>query len=618
MNVYKIIFGIVLNVISVSVFSNTYYLSEAEGLDEKIELLDETNHEIVIGHHVQLTNSLYVPSNIRLVFIGDGKISILNSGRIELYGSIEAGLHQIFELNSGSMIGHVKTGTASPEWFGLYPNDTVCESDSGDIIQTMMNVFSNVKLNGTYSVNLDGKAGALALNQRLQSLSGGTLVLCDGVQLIYAPSGVEVSDLDISDIKLVNHSASVTTVAITERGPVELGGINDSRISNVRIENFSYGVNVGERNLVNGNRIRIHNIPSQSPASNVKTYGIHTRARSIVSENIIENLSGGVFAGSFSTISNNTILNAWGENGIYAPGGKELIILGNTINRSFADGIALNSSADSIISDNNIISPGNAGIRLQNSRDTIVKGNRVDISQCGSHFVRQGVNSSVAEITKNIAIENNLFKGRSSQDNLSCIWGAQSLPGTPIYFEDGLHQAIRIENNQVSQVNLSNLLFQGLIVNAKNADLINNRFNDSENIGLYGKYFDVAYQFGNHVLDSNGMLGTKNVRQGNVAVAFGSGGSVFSSHYDGVIKRIEKLGEIGRYKLTFSHSLHTPVMTYSTSHHVNSPDKILVIGSNWPQSAKFLQQSEMIIELRNSNGQAYWPHYSAQVYLHIN
>lgn len=622
-----------------SAFAGIYTLQNNQNLYDLIGTLNSDQHIVVINHETVLTQDTIVPDNVTLEFVGHGAIEIIASHKLTVNGSVESNSNShIFKLNHylAEVKGSEKTKYAYPEWFGALPDkeDKTCdagETSYTDHIQNALSSFPRIKFTGKYSLKTASydPSGALRLDPGIKEIQGGELVLCEGIQLFYSLSGATVKNVHIHDIGLTNNSTAATgtnsIVAIAERSPTAShNGINQSLFENIRINDFTYGILVGADNVVTNNHIINNQVPSASPSTNIKFFGIATRDNSIVKGNFIENMPGGIYAATKGNVlSNNTILNAWGDNGIYAPGSEDLTISGNYINRAYADGIALNSSTDALLSGNTIVNIFNAGFRLQNSKDILVEGNRVDISGCGSHFLRQGQNSNASEKTEKISITANIFKGRKSTST-NCSWTTSTgyPPGVPIHFENEKSSLIVIDNNYFSEVDLNYLNTPGILINAPEAKIHSNTFSNIYNVASHPSEFNSHFNVKlNHLSRMTREAGTHvavSPSSGTAAIAFGGNGSVFASEVSGIIKSIEKSSVTGRYIIKYVESQRIPVVSVTSTQHVNSPVRVIQIGNNWPSNSSDRTVTETVIELRNDEDQPYWPHYYSQIFVKVN
>jgi hypothetical protein len=172
-------------------------------------------------------------------------------------------------------------------------------------------------------------------------------------------------------------------------------------------------------------------------------HGIYMRGGYFqISQNRIENMQGGMLLGeSYGVVSNNIVINAWDDNGIYISGGTSVSLVGNFIENTKADGIALSSCQRISAIGNTIINAGNGSIRVSDCKRITIVGNNCR-GVVTNTFIR-GVASASDAGGSEIVISQNIFQGPLTETTNPIVFAPATTP----------HRAISITNNAFYQIN---------------------------------------------------------------------------------------------------------------------------------------------------------------------
>jgi len=213
----------------------------------------------------------------------------------------------------------------------------------GDKVFIIKNGLSDISIRGLTLENLGEDNGG---NDKANAVFSTTT------------QGVGLEKSEIKDLKLIGFGIAIS-----------LSGIGDDEF-----ENEFFGPS--GRNKIEG--CEIINTLAEERIGSGGGHAIYVRGGYFqVISNRIENMQGGILAPTYGIVSNNIILNAWDDNGIYCVGSVSVSVTGNYIENTKADGIALNKSQRVSVVGNTIINAGNGSIRIQASKNCTITGNNI-------------------------------------------------------------------------------------------------------------------------------------------------------------------------------------------------------------------------------------------------
>ncbi|MEZ4866100.1 MAG: glycosyl hydrolase family 28-related protein [Caldilineaceae bacterium] len=195
------------------------------------------------------------------------------------------------------------------------------------------------------------------------------------------------------------------------------------------------------RNVISG--CRILDTLSKKPIGTGGGHGIYVRGGYFqITNNQIENMQGGILAPTYGVVSGNIILNAWYDSGIYLTGDPKswsagVSIIGNYIENTKVDGIAVSGSEQVTIVGNTIANARQGSIRLQNAWLVTITGNTCLAMGNSDHFIR-GYGSEAIQGSREVLISNNIFRGPTSKRSNPIVFAKAAAPHRGIVISDNI------------------------------------------------------------------------------------------------------------------------------------------------------------------------------------
>lgn len=472
---------------------------------------------------------------------------------------------------------------------------------------------------------------------------GATELTCFGNKLFNIAPGVSISGLEIEG--LICRNAGVAGGGSDQATAIycdTTGSLLNSRIENNEVIGFGMGFSLygssasktytsadastytargpDGRNIVSGNVIR-----DTLAATRIGTgggHGIFVRSGYFqVTGNRIENMQGGILGPQHGIVSNNVVINAWEDNGIYLPGGELVSVVGNYIEKCKTDGIALSSSSYCTVVGNTIVRAGRAGIRIQQGHDLTIAGNVV--FSPASQYMIGYVDAGSPNSPYNITISGNNFSGGHLNTVSPLTFQGPAAGGTPL-------KNWKFTGNQISDVDTSGATaaFYGPykivrftdLTGAQNIVVEGNSFSNVTEIALSAdgkyRYIDATRESNNTFAHKAGFTTLETldtgVLSGSVRFACGGSGDVSSPSYRGFVNSVTKGASNGEYTITFSRKFSVRDFSWSASG-TNAPFTVRMNVVNPATGDDHV--SSVTVTLFTAAGAATWPNFNASILL---
>lgn len=589
----------------------------------------------IIYHVASLADLRTLADDLELIY-NDGQQVVYLEGRVTSGDGGEG----IFRWNGGNLSNKVNSDTQSgvyvapdsdptgvsgcwirqygdyinPSWFGsgssaLQSAIDLLESTGISEVRIFSDFNLEIPIIPKNGMRVIGAGGTLTTSaSRLFEVSGQTNlkhIILRNIKAVNA--GALGGGTDYATFFYVDVDGSTITESIFEGNDIKgfafgfsiTGGTSTKEFTGANKSIYST-VGKDGRNIISNNYI--HDTVAQTRIGSGGGQAIFCRSGYfLIKGNRIENMQGGILSPQFTVVANNIIINMWDDNGIYGAGSKSVSIIGNYIENTKADGIAINRGENATISGNTIVNAGNAGIRLQSSSDVTISGN--NIINPKSHFIRFYEKENPIE---NIIVEGNNFTGE--------------VLGNPIYVHENCKNVSILNNHfkNIDTTNLSSLFFgpYALIKAQQGATVYiqGNRFLNVKDIPSNIYLFS-----GCKVGDDNeihfikyGKMKTE--RKGQLSVSFGKDGEIHNMRTAGLILTIKKAETVGNYEVYFTRPVYLPVFSFASDAKLpNSPTYIKYKANNWPGKSSDNYVRSAIIEIADVNHTPYFPDYHAQL-----
>lgn len=286
--------------------------------------------------------------------------------------------------------------------------------------------------------------------------------------------------------------------------------------------------------------------------------------------NLIINMQGGILGAIYGVVSQNVVINAYLDNGIYMAGANGLSVTGNYVENTYADNIAINGGLDVSVVGNILIGSSASGIRLQDTHNFSIIGNT--ILNPANHFIKTICTDESPTSGEGIISGNN-FKSTSAMGGNAIFIDAPVapyvIPANNISIVDNSFDGI--------DTTLLGTAFYGpfAIINVKgSATGVTARGNRFTNIvkttvhatsGMHQIFDGVTEEENNHVMFTDDTFLNTSPKNGSALLTLGALGAISSSYLAGLVTAATKEAGTGIYSVTLDHPVCLQKTNWSAS-----------------------------------------------------
>jgi hypothetical protein len=548
----------------------------------------------------------------------DYSIRVTNKNGSVLYNVASVSLGSISVKDFGAVGDGVTDDTAAIQAaINACANSALYVIGGGTYLHTGLNITAPTSIIG------DGRTTLKTKGNRAFELTGATI---DGLiieNLLFENAGTAGGGNNFASC-IFGTSCTITNARITNNDLKGFGiGISISGGTNQITYNDAYGgtyITQGKdgRNIISFNRI--HDTLAQTRIGTGGGSSIFTQDSGYweIIGNRCENMQGGILSPTYGVVANNTIINIFDDNGIYASGSVNLAITGNYIEKTHGDGIALNNTQFCSINGNVISAPSNSGIRIQQGNDIQITGNLIRGGANTGAYMRCFIDAGSPNAPYNVNITGNTFTGGTS--NISNPFAFGSMPiGTK-------YNNWKFAENNIDLVNTSSLsgpffgpyrIIQfGSINAASNVVVSNNLFTNVTECPLSAEgtyqYITATQEYNNIINHAAGYTTVQSVGStiisGSTRFACGSLGAVLSGTYKGFVTSVAKGASTGEYIVTFDRAYEIHNFSWSASG-ANAPFTIRMSVVNPAVNDDWVSSCTVIFY--DAAGTATWPNFNS-------